>query len=45
MKGNFDKAVETQQKAVDTASNDMKEELRKSLEAYKGKKVPPADEK
>lgn len=43
MKGNFDKAAELQQKAVDAAPADEKDELKKGLESYKKKQVPPTE--
>jgi thiol-disulfide isomerase/thioredoxin len=43
MKGNFDKASELQQKAIDVAPKEEKEDLRKTLEAYKNKKLPAAE--
>jgi len=44
-KGDFDKAAEAQQKAVDAADAKEKADKTKALEAYKAKKLPDGDEK
>ena len=42
-KGDFDKAAEAQQKAVDAADAGEKADKTKALEAYKAKKLPGGD--
>jgi thiol-disulfide isomerase/thioredoxin len=44
VKGEWDKAVEHQQKAVGLADGELKAELQKTLAAYKEKRVPNAEE-
>lgn len=44
VKGEWDKAVEHQEKAVGLADGELKAELQKTLAAYKEKRVPNAEE-
>lgn len=43
LQGKKDKAMETQQKAVDLATGAMKKQLQKNLETYKAGKLPEAE--
>lgn len=43
MQGNKEKAIELQQKAVDLADADRKDDLKKALDSYKEGKLPAAD--
>lgn len=44
MKGEKDKAIELQTKAVEKADDDMKDNAKATLESYKAGKLPPADD-
>jgi len=43
MSGQKDKAIETQQKAVDLADEDRKDDFRKTLDSYKAGKLPKGE--